>query len=166
MTRGCAFRTLYLQVFAETKILSCETETAAALRGAGQKVTPQRMLILCSVRHAHGHVSASQILQEVRRSYPYVDASTVYRTLAAARDLRLVSEANMGSGDTLFEWMGTDKHHHLVCRVCGEVSSLDPTHLDAVAAEVLADDGFAVDLDHFTLFGVCRECRTAAEGAS
>lgn len=142
--------------------MSCEAETAALLRGAGQKVTPQRMLILCGVRHAHGHITAAQVLTEVRRSYPYVDASTVYRTLAAARELHLVSETNMGSGDNLFEWIGTNRHHHLVCRVCGSVADLDPTRLGVVAAEVKANDGFEVDLDHLTLFGVCRACSDAA----
>ncbi len=141
--------------------MSCESETASLLRGAGQKVTPQRMLILCSVRHARGHITASQILADVRRSYPYVDTSTVYRTLAAARELRLVSETNMGSGDNLFEWVGDDRHHHLVCRICGGVTSLDPSPLNAFASEVLASDGFEVDLEHFTLFGMCRACREA-----
>src|SRR5439155_1628623 len=64
--------------------MSCETETAVTLRHAGQKVTPQRMLILCTVRHASHHVTAGQVLDEVKRSYPFVDASTVYRTLSSA----------------------------------------------------------------------------------
>ncbi len=142
--------------------MSCELETAAALRGAGHKVTPQRMLILSSVRHTRGHITASQILDEVRHAYPYVDVSTVYRTLASAKELRLVSETNMGSGDTLFEWIGVNKHHHLICRVCGQVVSLDPGYLDVVATAVLADSGFQADLDHFAIFGICRGCRPAA----
>ena len=71
--------------------MSCENETAVALRDAGQKVTPQRMLILCTVRHARHHVTAPQTLENVRRSYPYVDASTVYRTLGSAAALGLVT---------------------------------------------------------------------------
>jgi len=110
--------------------MSCEREMAAVLRGAGQKVTPQRMLILCSVHHAEGHITASQILAEVRRSQPYIDASTVYRTLASAKELRLVSETKMASGDNTFEWLGADRHHHLICRVCGEVGC----PLDSIAA--------------------------------
>ncbi len=144
--------------------MSCEREMAAVLRGAGQKVTPQRMLILCSVRHAEGHITASQILAEVRRSYPYIDASTVYRTLAAAKELRLVSETKMGSGDNTFEWLGADRHHHLICRVCGEVGTLEAAHLGGIAAAVMESDGFEVDLDHFTMFGVCRACRARAAG--
>ena len=138
--------------------MSCETDTAAVLRAAGQKVTPQRMLILGSLRHAGGHISASQILEEVRASYPYVDASTVYRTLAAARELHLVSEANLGTGDTVFEWVGVNPHHHLICRVCGSVSSLDHRHFAALANALEDDTGFRADLDHIAIFGICAEC--------
>lgn len=143
--------------------MSCETETAIALRGAGQKVTPQRMLILSTVRHASDHLSASQILEDVRRSYPYIDASTVYRTLAAAKELRLVTETDMGSGDNQFEWIGKERHHHLICRSCGEVTSLDNSYLDGLASALLEQHRFQADLDHFAIFGLCRNCRTSGQ---
>jgi len=138
--------------------MSCETETATTLKDAGQKVTPQRMIILSSVRHARGHLTASQILEEVRHSYPYVDASTVYRTLASARVLKLVNETNMGSDDNQFEWIGKERHHHLICRSCGEVTSLDNSYLDGLASTLLEDHRFQADLDHFAIFGVCKGC--------
>jgi Fur family ferric uptake transcriptional regulator len=117
------------------------------------------MLILSSVRHAAGHITASQILDEVRLSYPYIDASTVYRTLASAKELRIVSETNMGSGDNYFEWIGMERHHHLICRVCGVVSALEERYLDAMAVQVAKDTGFQPDLDHIAFFGVCGRCR-------
>ncbi|TMB95213.1 MAG: transcriptional repressor [Chloroflexi bacterium] len=146
--------------------MSCENETAVALRDAGQKVTPQRMLILCTVRHARHHVTAPQILENVRRSYPYVDASTVYRTLGSAAALRLVSETDMGSGDTQFEWIGKDRHHHLICRSCGDVSSLDNSYLDSLATALYDEAGFQADLGHFAIFGLCKTCRQNDQKAS
>ena len=142
--------------------MSCEKETAAALRAAGQKVTPQRMLILSCVRHADHHITAGEVLEQVRATHPYIDASTVYRTLAAARELRLVSDARMGSGDTEFEWVGGDRHHHLICRSCGAVTLVDDHYLDSVATALLEDSGFEADLDHFAIFGICKDCRAKA----
>lgn len=138
--------------------MSCEKDTADLLRSAGQKVTPQRLLILSVLRHAGGHVTAGQILEEARRAYPYIDASTVYRTLASAKDLRLVSETNLGSGDNLFEWLGADRHHHLICRSCGQVTSLDESHLKTLARSLRRDTGFQADLDHIVIFGLCSAC--------
>lgn len=138
--------------------MSCETDTAAILRAAGQKLTPQRLIILSCLRHAEGHVTAAELLEAARRSYPYIDASTVYRTLAAAKELRLVSETNLGSGDNLFEWLGTHRHHHLICRQCGQVSSLDEAYLDELASTLERETGFQADLDHIAIFGVCKQC--------
>ena len=61
--------------------MSCEKSSAQALRERGLRLTPQRRLILAALRHAGGHRSANELLEEVRRVYPDVDASTVYRTL-------------------------------------------------------------------------------------
>jgi Fur family transcriptional regulator, ferric uptake regulator len=142
--------------------MSCETETATVLRAAGQKVTPQRLIILSALRHAGGHVTAAHLLEDARKAYPYIDASTVYRTLAAARDLRLVSETRMGSGEALFEWLGTHRHHHLVCRQCGQVVSLDEKHLEVLANSLERDTGFKADLDHIAILGTCAACAARA----
>ena len=139
--------------------MSCETETAVALRGAGQKVTPQRMLILSAIRHAGHHLTANDVLDEVKRTYPFVDVSTVYRTLGSAAELGLVSETNMGSGDTEYEWVGADRHHHLICRTCGSVTSLDNSYLDSLATALYDEQGFQADIGHFAIFGICQDCR-------
>ena len=138
--------------------MSCERETAAVLREAGQKVTLQRMAVLCTLRHARRHVSAPELLEDIRQDYPYIDASTIYRTLSSARDLRLVSETKLGSGEDRFEWVGQKRHHHLVCRGCGRVTSLDNGYLDGLATALLEEYGFAADLDHFAITGICNDC--------
>ena len=139
--------------------MSCETETATALRTIGQKVTPQRMLILCAVRHHQHHVTANDVLDEVRRSYPFIDVSTVYRTLNSAKELRLVNEMARSGGDTEYEWVGGERHHHLICRSCGSETQLDDSYLGSIAAVLLEDHGFQADLDHFAITGLCEECR-------
>ncbi len=138
--------------------MSCEPDTAAILRAAGQKVTPQRLIVLTALRHAGGHVTAGQLLEDARKSYPYIDASTVYRTLSAAKELRLVTETHMGTGETLYEWSGTHRHHHLICRRCGQVASLDEAHLQELTSTLQRETGFHADLDHVAIFGVCATC--------
>jgi Fur family ferric uptake transcriptional regulator len=142
--------------------VSCETDTATILRASGQKVTPQRMLILGCVRHASGHITAPQIIREVRLAYPHIDASTVYRTLASTKDLGLISETRLGSGDSLFEWIGEDRHHHLICRVCGSITSLEEHHFDTFGETLKSETGFEADLDHLAIFGLCKNCAAKA----
>ena len=139
--------------------MSCETQTVEVLRETGQKATPQRMMILSALRHAQGHVTAGDIYEQVHREYPTVDISTVYRTLGVLKDLRLVSETDMG-GDTTYEWVqARGRHHHLVCRECDRIVELDHEYLESLGAEILAKSGFKPDLDHFAIFGLCSDCQ-------
>ena len=139
--------------------MSCEKETALVIREAGQKVTPQRVLVLCAVRHAGHHVTASDIIDGLRADHPYIDVSTVYRTLSSATDLGLVSETDMGTKESEFEWIGKDRHHHLICRACGHVTSLDNGYMDGLATLLYEELGFHADLGHFAIFGLCQACQ-------
>ena len=140
--------------------MSCETETVQVLRERGHKATPQRLMILSALRHGEGHVTAGEIFEQVRMGYPYVDISTVYRTLGVLKELRLVSETDMGTGDTAYEWVRQQgRHHHLICRECGAVASLDHHYLEDLGAEIMAESAFKPDIDHFAIFGLCAACQ-------
>ena len=143
--------------------MSCETATAQILKDFGHRPTPQRLMILSAVRHASAHVSAAQIIDQVRESYPYIDASTVYRTLSVLKSERLVSETDMGGGESTYEWIEQARHHHLICRGCDRVTLLDHKYLASLGTELLDDYGFQADIDHFAIFGLCEECRQSAQ---
>lgn len=122
-------------------------------------MTPQRLMIVRALRHAEGHMSAAQIVDQVRGDYPFVDVSTVYRTLDVLKRMRLATSTDMGSGDVLFEWVPDQPHHHLVCTGCGFVSEIDHRYLLGLEESVRDDFGFSPDMHHFAIFGLCRGCQ-------
>ena len=144
--------------------MSCEGEAATILRESGHKLTPQRLMVVSALRHANGHLSATQILAEVQQAYPYVDVSTVYRTTAMLKDLHLVTETHMGNGELTYEWSSGDGHHHLICRHCGSVQQLAHSVLDDLSARLSGDYGFAADIEHVAIFGICEACQAASGG--
>lgn len=129
------------------------------------KLTPQRLMVLTALRHAEGHITAAEVYEQVRTAYPYVDISTVYRTLGALKQMRLVTETDMGRGDLTYEWVGdAHRHHHLICNVCGGVTELDHAYLERLGSELRRDLGFSAALDHFAIFGRCAACTSIAVG--
>ena len=143
--------------------MSCEEATMQVLKESGHRLTPQRLMILSALRHAEGHMTAAQVLEQVRESYPYVDVSTVYRTLSVLKGMRLVSETDIGGGDHLYEWLEQERHHHLSCRECGSVTDLDHSYVESLRAEILDEYGFQPDIDHLAISGVCRDCLGVVE---
>lgn len=138
--------------------MSCREETAATLRRAGHRVTSTRLLVLEALRHADDHLSATSVIDQVRRDSPHVSESTVYRTLGALRDSRLISETTFGHGEVAYEWLGERPHHHLVCRRCGAVDELSDEIVTVFAGQLSKSHGFTADLQHLAVPGVCARC--------
>jgi Fur family ferric uptake transcriptional regulator len=132
-----------------------------SLRQEGYRLTPQRMMILSIIRDSRGHISAEEIHQKVRQQYPFVNISTIYRTLNLLKKLRLISETDLGDGYVRFELLERGRHHHLVCRRCGESFAFEHELLRPLQLRLLKKYGFTADVDHFAIFGLCQRCRLA-----
>jgi Fur family ferric uptake transcriptional regulator len=134
------------------------TAVAQRLRAAGQRVTPQRLLILGAFAPGE-HLTADEVFARVEALSPVVNRSTIYRTLELLRDLGLLSETDLGGGARHFELLDEGRHHHLVCRTCGEMLVLDDDLLRALRDAVAERYAFAARIDHLALFGHCAACR-------
>jgi len=133
----------------------------ARLRSSGQRLTPQRLLIL-ELLYAHGdHATADEIFAAAQERYPYLNISTVYRTLELLRDIGIISETDLGDGRRQFALLSDDRHHHLICLQCGHVEEIDDQPFDELRAGLRAAHGFDARIDHRAIFGTCQICASA-----
>jgi Fur family ferric uptake transcriptional regulator len=116
-------------------------------------------MILEQVESAEGHVSAEEIFHDIRQRYPGLNISTVYRTLELLKELRLVTETDMGDGRVRFHTIGKGHHHHLVCSICNRVIDLDEGELKPLNNLLATRYGFRADLHHMAIFGRCDRCQ-------
>jgi Fur family ferric uptake transcriptional regulator len=136
-------------------------ELNTILLGRGVRLTPQRLMVReVLAAHAGSHITADKILAAVVAHYPYVDKTTVYRTLDLLREHSLVVMTDLGGGKLEYELV-SQPHHHIVCKQCGYTVELDDTTLDPLRRLVEQQYGFQPCFDHFALFGVCAACRGA-----
>jgi Fur family ferric uptake transcriptional regulator len=49
-----------------------------------------------------------------------------------------------------------------VCRDCGNVSQVDVDVASSLTGAVRKAEGFEVDLEHFAIYGRCRDCAGAS----
>lgn len=138
------------------------TDFADQLRAQGYRLTPQRQMILDAVRRAGDHVTPEQIYETVHRQNPAISRATIYRTLDFLCEIRLVVAMRWGS-QTYYEIAGEAPHHHVICRTCGAVEELDSQLVEAFVASVWRKQRFEIDMDHMTVFGLCKQCRTATK---
>ncbi len=84
----------------------------ATLREQGYRLTPQRNLIWEVLRDAGRHMTAEEVANEVRRTLPDVNVSTVYRTLELLVSLDLVIETRLEGVACYYEVSPEPTHHH------------------------------------------------------
>ncbi len=128
------------------------------VRGEGRRITLQRQLILDAIRAAGGHVTPNEILRCVSTKMPAVNRTTVYRNLDFLCEMRMVVAAQIG-GRMVYEIAGDEPHHHLVCRHCDRIELIGPKAVKTFFSRIRREQRFSVDMDHLTLFGLCRKCQ-------
>ena len=136
------------------------------LRERGQRMTPQRQLILEAVQSIDGHISVEAVHARVAARFPQVNISTVYRTLDLLQELGLVTHTHFDDGVAQYHRAEETPHQHLVCRSCGSEQELDLAVLEPLGSELRTRYGFLADLAHFALVGLCQACagRTRTPG--
>ncbi|HUJ06546.1 MAG TPA: Fur family transcriptional regulator [Streptosporangiaceae bacterium] len=133
------------------------------LRASGYRVTPQRQLVLEAVTKLE-HATPEEICAEVRQTAVGINLSTVYRTLELLEQIGLVTHTHLGHGAPRYHLAAEAQHVHLVCRVCGGITQIDPPAVGPLVHALDDDYGFETDVGHLTVFGTCRQCR-AGTGA-
>lgn len=131
---------------------------ADRLRRAGQRVTPQRLVILGALVPS-GHLAADDVFTLVERQLPGVNRSTVYRTLELFSELGLVSVTDLGGGARQYELLH-QPHHHLICHRCGGAIEMDDALVEPMREAIRNRYGFSPQVEHLALFGFCEECQS------
>ncbi len=129
------------------------------LRQAGHRLTSSRERILSVIHPSDGHLTADEICKRVRAQYGPINKSCVYRTLDLLARLNLVNPTDFGSGRIEYEIHRHPHHHHLLCRDCGKTIEVDERIFTPMAKQLHESYGFAADLEHFAIFGLCRNCQ-------
>ena len=138
------------------------------LRARGLRWTPQRRVLVEVLSQTDGHVTGADLIERCRALDPGTIPSTVYRTLDVLEDLGVLSHSHGAEGREEFHVLPDTEHGHLYCQHCGrqwELAANDTAVIAAVDA-FAAERGFAVDVSHLTMIGLCAACQQSAADPS
>ncbi len=139
--------------------MSGHTTIVNHLRRTGYRVTPQRVIILEALQRQGGHMTAEDIYARVRAEHPYINRSTVYRTLDMLSKENIITVTDLGKGSVHYEMSSDEPHHHMVCQQCGKVEEVDHALLEPLQNSLLRKYKFKANIEHFAIFGLCHKCQ-------
>ena len=134
-------------------------------RGAGVKLTHQRMEIFREVARTDDHPDAETVYRAVRKRIPTVSLDTVYRALWLFGDLGLITPLGPPRERTRFD-ANLRRHHHFVCRRCGLTRDFYSDAFDELRLPQSVRTIGSVETTHVEARGVCRKCATKEEAKS
>ena len=131
---------------------------AIQLRQHGVQVTAQRLAVLRAVS-ARSHGTADDVAEAVRADLGVISRQAVYDALRVLSDKGLVRSIQPAGSPTRYENRVGDNHHHLICRVCGQMVDVDCA-VGVTPCLTGADDlGYEIDEAEVIYWGRCPECR-------
>jgi Fe2+ or Zn2+ uptake regulation protein len=132
--------------------------TADDLREHGIQATAQRLAVLRAVSQ-RPHLSADGVAELVEVDIGTVSRQAVYDALHLLVENGLVRRIQPVGSAARYEDRVDDNHHHLVCRICGDVADVDCAVGAAPCLEASDDLGYELDEAEVTFWGRCPQCR-------
>ena len=134
-----------------------DDELSAALRGRGQRVTAQRLILHRALRELDRHATAEELLRTTGDRLPNLSLPTVYATLELFEDMGIVRRIAGGAAGVLWD-PRPDEHAHFACRRCGRVLDLDARAQIRPAIEAARAAGHRADGAQVLVVGLCDAC--------
>ena len=126
------------------------------------KTSTRRELILDTLADVKRHVTADELLREVRERDPRIGAATVYRTLRVFQEGGIVAERRFEGGATRFELVSDEHHDHLICTACNLIVEFEDEAIERDQKRVAAAHGFTLREHRHELYGLCPACQKRA----
>lgn len=121
--------------------------------------TAQREKILDIFLSTGMHLSCEQLYEFVKKRYPSIGYTTVYRTMKLLCESGLCEEIGIGDGVVRFEHKYGRRHHdHLVCTKCGKFIEVNNPEIEKLQEAMAKKNNFTPTAHKLEIFGICREC--------
>jgi Fe2+ or Zn2+ uptake regulation protein len=126
---------------------------------SGMRLTPQRRVILEVLDKSEEHLDAEALYQEAKARDPKISLATVYRTLAALRELGLVQQRHLARHEHRgYYEIADQQHYHFTCLRCGRVIEFDTPLMAQMQEELAEEMGVQVVQARLYLEGYCAVC--------
>ncbi len=138
----------------------CES-ILTALRSRGERVTPQRQLVIRALCATHAHMTIDEIRQQAAATAPHdvLPEPTIYRIVQRLKELGIVAQTDLAEAGIVYQMITTPPHHHLVCLKCGKMTDVADDLFKDLRARIRTDYGFETRIDHMAIYGVCNVCQ-------
>ncbi len=125
----------------------------------GIRLTPQRLAIVEALSQYPGIFSVGDLQRRLALSNPDLGRATLFRAIDLFVRLGVLEKVHREAGEDGYIVGMTGHHHHLICRVCGDVRHIDFCPIQKEIDEIVLKEGYSDSVHRFEIEGICASCR-------
>ena len=127
------------------------------LQEAGLKSTRQRDLIVERFFWLDKHISADELLEDVREHQPRIGYATVYRTLKLLVEQGFALPKDFGDGQTRYDPIHNQdpQHDHLICVDCRKIIEFSDQVLNERIQAIVGEMSYNIRRKKIELYVEC-----------
>jgi len=129
------------------------------LKGAGHRLTPQRLAMLKVIAKSEGHPSVERIYEQIKADFPTTSLATVYKTLSLLKEMGEVLELSFPPLGSRYDGNRPYPHPHVICTGCGKILDPEFTSMAEISQEMARQTGFQITHHQMNFFGLCPKCQ-------
>jgi Fur family transcriptional regulator, ferric uptake regulator len=132
---------------------------AQRLRDTGNKLTQARLTVLKVLEEHDGHMTSTQVLEEVDRVAPEIGRASVFRALDLFTRLSIIRPTYIDSSTTpTYVMLPNGHHHHFICNNCSRVIEFDDCCLGQFETELQERLNVRLTGHLLEFYGLCDRC--------
>jgi len=128
-----------------------------------RRITPQLLEVLRIISRNGGHFTASDIYNEIKKTFPSISLNTVYCILKKLNNVGDVQEVVTLGKETNYCPNGK-QHHHVICSKCKKIEDVELKLFDINAVKKQMQTDYEIENYSVMFNGFCKVCRE--KGAS
>lgn len=130
------------------------------LRRNGLRNTKCRAAILDILEQNDQPVAADKLFRELNEKNITMSFSTVYRTLEALTDKKLVTKLIIAGEDkAFFEYNQMGHRHYLICLGCKKILAIEHCPLKGYEETLKKETDYAISGHKLNIYGYCPGCQ-------
>lgn len=136
-------------------------ELKKIVKQKGLKYTEQREIVLKILLHAHEHLTAEEIYNQIKIKEPEsnIGIATVYRALGFLEEVNLITSIVFGNDGKKYESNAKEHHDHLICTSCGKIVEFVDEEIEKRQDKIASKNKFKITSHSMQLYGLCSNCQ-------
>lgn len=129
------------------------------LRDSGHRITDARRAVLRCLYDAGGHLTSSDVIEQVVSRDDRISRASVFRALELLTTLALIRPTFLEARTPTYVLMSSEGHHaHILCTGCGNVIELEECIADGFEGEMALRHGVRLTGHLLEFYGLCERC--------